>query len=600
MSIVHLKKLTLAGLLKERNAVLEQLQTLGCLHLVSLAEAPRELETLPPAHAVDARKALRYLRDVCDKRHQVRTDQDFDMSGTVAAVLANQDRLRQANDWRDTLVQHIEALAPWGDFRLPDEDGLAGRKLWFYIVPERQMRLLDELSLPWQVVHKDNRQSWLVVIDPQEPPGDALPVPRAHTGALSLSELHRRLEEAELELEDAVAERQALTRWIYLMSRHLARAEDEAALTHAAAQTLVTEELFLVQGWVPEAAVVAVSGLAGRQGLAMLLEEPEHSDHPPTLLENPEPVAAGQDLVGFYQMPAYGSWDPSRVVFVSFSLFFAMILSDAGYALVLALVLAAFWRRMGRSDAGRRLRTLCTALVGGSLVWGVLVGSYFGVSLSPESVWGRLKLLDLHDFGTMTRLSVAIGILHLVLAHLEQAALKRGRAALWGHIGWIAAMLGAFAMWLGGTQGVPHWLGQTGRWALGLGLLAVFVFASERAVRDVNSALFRLLDGVRALTRVTRVFGDVLSYLRLFALGLASASLALTFNGLAEQASQVPGMGLLFAILILLVGHLLNLLLALMSGVVHGLRLNYIEFYNWALSGEGYAFQPFEKKESRE
>jgi V/A-type H+-transporting ATPase subunit I len=600
MSIVRLNKLTLAGLLKERRRVLEHLQTLGCLHLVSMVETPREPETVPPAHAVDACRALRYLRDVPAKRHQVRADRDFDMSATVAAVLANQDRLRQANDWRDTLLQHIEALSPWGDFRLPDDDGLAGYKLWFYIVPERQLRLLDELSLPWQVVHKDNRQSWVVVIDPKEPPGDALPVSRAHTGALSLSELHGRLEEAELEVEDAAAERQALTRWIYLMSRHLARAEDEAALTHAAAETRVAEELFLVQGWMPETAVAAVSALAERQGLAMLLEEPEPDDHPPTLLENPGPLAAGQDLVSFYQMPAYGSWDPSRVVYVSFAMFFAMILSDAGYALVLALLLAAFWGRMGRSEAGRRLRTLCSALVVGSLVWGVLVGSYFGVALSPESLWGRLKLLDLHDFDTMARLSIAIGVLHLVLAHLEQAALTRARTTLWAHLGWIAALLGGFAMWLGRTQGVAHWLGQTGRWALGLGLLTVFVFASERAVRDVSSALLRLLDGVRALTGVTRMFGDVLSYLRLFALGLASASLALTFNGLAQQAGQVPGMGLLFATLILLVGHLLNLSLALMSGVVHGLRLNYIEFYNWALSGEGYAFQPFEKKESRE
>ena len=119
-------------------------------------------------------------------------------------------------------------------------------------------------------------------------------------------------------------------------------------------------------------------------------------------------------------------------------------------------------------------------------------------------------------------------------------------------------------------------------------------------MRDPRSALMRLLDGLWALTGVTRIFGDVLSYLRLFALGLASASLALTFNDLAHQASQVQGLGLLFAILILFVGHLLNLMLALMSGVVHGLRLNYIEFYNWALSGEGYAFQPFNKKESRE
>ena len=272
MSIVRLRKLTLAGLLRERMSVLEQLQALGCLHLVSMVETSREPETVPPEHAVDARKALRYLCDISEKRHQVRVDQDFDMPGTVAAVLANQDRLRQANDWRDTLVQHIEALAPWGDFQLPDTGTLAGRRLWFYIVPERQMRMLEELSLPWQVVHKDNRQSWVVVIDSQEPATDALPVPRAHTGALSLSELHRQLDEAELELEDAVAERQALTRWIYLMSRHLARAEDEAALAHAAAQTLAADELFLVQGWVPEPALAALSELVERQGVQPILQ----------------------------------------------------------------------------------------------------------------------------------------------------------------------------------------------------------------------------------------------------------------------------------------------------------------------------------------
>jgi len=599
MSIARLRKLAMAGLLRERLPVLEQLQRLGCLHLVSMVETPREPETVPPAHAVDACKALRYLGDVPDKRHQVRSERDFDMAATVATVLASRDRLRQANDRRDSLLQHIEALAPWGDFRLPDSTALNGRRLWFYIVPERQMHLLEELALPWQVVHKDNRQSWVVVIDKDEPPAEALPVARAHTGPLSLGDLQRRLEEAELELEDALAERQALTRWIYLMSTQMARAEDAAAINHAAAQSRVEGELFLVQGWVPEAGLEPVYNLAERQGLAVLVEEPGPADRPPTLLENPGPLAAGQDLVGFYQMPAYGSWDPSRIIFFSFTLFFAMILSDAGYALVLGLILAVFWLRLGRSAGARRLRTLCTVLVGSSLMWGVLVGSYFGVTPGAATVGGRFQLLDLNDFDTMIMFSVGIGVLHLVLAHLEQAWIKRNWSAM-AHAGWIAAMLGGFAVWLAGEEGAPGWLGTAGYWGLGLGLLAVFVFASERAVHDLHGALLRLLDGMRALTGVTRLFGDVLSYLRLFALGLASASLALTFNDLARQAGEVQGLGLLYAILILLAGHLLNLLLAVLSGVVHGLRLNYIEFYNWALSGEGYAFQPFKKRETVE
>jgi len=88
--------------------------------------------------------------------------------------------------------------------------------------------------------------------------------------------------------------------------------------------------------------------------------------------------------------------------------------------------------------------------------------------------------------------------------------------------------------------------------------------------------------------------------MRLFALGLASSSLALTFNQLSSEVMEaMPGLGVLLGILILLLGHTLNLALAIMSGVVHGLRLNFIEFYNWGLSDEGYPFRAFEKKEIR-
>ncbi|MEO1298576.1 MAG: V-type ATPase 116kDa subunit family protein, partial [Cyanobacteria bacterium J06636_16] len=108
----------------------------------------------------------------------------------------------------------------------------------------------------------------------------------------------------------------------------------------------------------------------------------------------------------------------------------------------------------------------------------------------------------------------------------------------------------------------------------------------------------RLVDGLGALTKISSLFGDVMSYLRLFALGLASASLALTFNQLAEQVHQaVPGLGLVLSLLILLLGHGINLVLAIVSGFVHGLRLNFIEFFNWGISGEGYPFHAFVKKE---
>jgi len=110
--------------------------------------------------------------------------------------------------------------------------------------------------------------------------------------------------------------------------------------------------------------------------------------------------------------------------------------------------------------------------------------------------------------------------------------------------------------------------------------------------------VWRILDGLQALTGVSKAFGDVLSYLRLFALGLASAELASTFNDLAGGMLEFSGVGVLLALLILVVGHCINLLLAIVGGVVHGLRLNCIEFFSWSLKDEGYPFRAFCKKAS--
>jgi V/A-type H+-transporting ATPase subunit I len=598
MSIVRLQRLTLAGLAREKTAVLEQLQSLGCLHLVPLRPTPAEPETVPPTHAVDAKQALRHLGEARIKRRQIKSAEGFRMAETVRAVLNNQVRLRELVDRRDALRERHKQLQPWGDFEFAPKEAMAGQKLWFYVLPLRERKALQELQLPWQVVHQDNRQCWVVVIHPTEPDAGLLPVPRTHTGALSLSKVAERLEAAEVELDEVEAERSVLTRWTFLIASHMAQAENRAGLKHAASLTFEDESLFLVQGWIPANRVREVRQYADRLGLSLVVEEPGPDDKPPTLLDNPPALAAGQDLVGFYQVPPYAGWDPSRILFLSFTIFFAMILSDAGYALVLGVLLGAFWKRLGSTEVRRRGRILAAALVAGSLLWGVLVGSYFGFAPSPGTLAGSLAVFDINDFDSMMRLSVGLGVLHLVVANLEMARNRPRQPAGRVALGWIAVLAGGFLLWLGGRGQA---LGQFGLACLIGGLLAVFLFASDRRVIDAKSLLLRILEGLRALTDLTKIFGDALSYLRLFALGLASASLALTFNGLARQvADEVEGLGLLYAILILLVGHLLNLLLSIMSGVVHGLRLNFIEFYNWALAGEGYPFKPFKKTELKQ
>ena len=290
--------------------------------------------------------------------------------------------------------------------------------------------------------------------------------------------------------------------------------------------------------------------------------------------------------------PGYRTWDPSSVVFLSFTLFFAMILADAGYAALLGLLLAYLWSRMGGSDAGRRFRSLGLALVLAALVYGVAVGSYFGLEPSPQSLLGHLHLLHMSDTSTMMAISVVIGAGHVMLGNLMDAwRYGRDPQAL-APVGWACLVAAGCCSWRASRsrrRGLARsakgsWCWEWRSWCCSPG---------SDYHRSSGSAT-----GSSTCTEITGAFGDVLSYLRLFALGLASASVAVGFNDMAMQAKAgLPGLGLLLALLVLLIGHTLNLLIGVSGGVIHGMRLNVIEFFNWGLKEEGRLYQPFKRSE---
>ncbi|MBA1145929.1 V-type ATP synthase subunit I [Ectothiorhodospiraceae bacterium WFHF3C12] len=585
MSIVTLKRATVLGLESEKAAVLQALQALGALHLIPVGE-----ETPPerPAEPERTVAALKYLLACPARRRQRSDDAAFNLKSVVNDALENQQRSRQAEDWADFLRQRIKQVEPWGDFRFPALEDLAGQRLWFYVVPHYKMRWLEELELPWQLVHRDSRNSFVVVIAPDEPPADALPVPRTHTGALSLGELRQRLDRVESELDQLALERESLTQWIGLMTRHLDHAADAADLRHALGMTRDTDGLFALQGWLPADREPALRALAEQRGLAVSVSPATADDRPPTLLANRGPLAAGEEIVDFYQMPGYRNWDPSPVLFLSFAGFFAMIMADAGYALVIAALLALFGGRLSRTPRLRRLRTLAWTIAATAFAYGTAVGSYFGTTPPPASLPGRFHVLDLNDFDVMMNLSIGVGAAHLLVANGVTAWQRGLRRSALAPAGWFVAILGGLGLW----QGVP---GSTVVLAGGLGL--VLLFSGDTAGPTHRGLLWRLWSGLLGLSNVTKAFGDVLSYLRLFALGLASASLAVTFNQLAsDAAANTPGIGTLLFVLIVLLGHALNFTLCVVSGLVHGLRLNVIEFYHWGVADEGYPFKAFARR----
>jgi V/A-type H+-transporting ATPase subunit I len=270
-----------------------------------------------------------------------------------------------------------------------------------------------------------------------------------------------------------------------------------------------------------------------------------------------------------------------------------MIVADAGYAALLGGIVLLYRKRLGASESGRRWRVMLSVLAAATGIYGIMAGSYFGVTPPPDSLPGRLHVLDLANFEVMMALSVVIGALHVAYANLMNGLRYPDWPRRLPSFGWTMAVLAGLVTW-GGMQLDNEALFDGGVAGMVAGLVLVAGFSGYG-----EKPLMRAVKGLTALTGVSGAFGDVLSYLRLFALGLASASLAAAFNDMAADVREaLPGVGMLFALLILVLGHALNFLLSVASGFIHGLRLNVIEFFKWGVQEEGNPYRPFARKES--
>ena len=590
MSIISLVKVTFYGHTDDRQQVLSDLQKIGCLHLIPLAAEKETLTKGGPSSR--SREALRFLTSCPNQRRQVRDPQKFDAHTIEQQTLAVLDKIQDLEDERDFLMGRIANLKPWGEFSFPPREALNNLRLWFYIVPHKDMQHVETTDLIWEMTSRDHRFCYVVVISENQP--EDMPVERVRTGNKSLSQLEDRLEEVEIELEDLQAERTGLTRWCRLFARNIDRLEDQAAVKQAAELTYAEDPVFALQAWAPEKTINRLQQYATDQELVFEMAAPHPEETPPTLMQNPPALASGQDLVSFYTTPRYWLWDPSMIVFFSFAIFFAMIFADAGYSATLGLIVAVFWKKMGQAEAGRRFRILLAALVGAGLIYGVIVGSYFGISPGEGSLPAKLKIIDMMNFNLMMQLSILLGVFHLVVANAVTAWHFRHSIQALLSLAWIFVFLGAVALWQAAAHGdTLAFLQSYGIVAIVVGLAGVVLFSSPE-----GPLWKRLLKGLGGLTGLSNAFGDALSYLRLFALGLASASLAATFNGMAGQVIEAfPGIGILFALLIAVLGHTMNFVLSLSSGFIHGLRLNFIEFFRWSISEEGQPYNAFARKE---
>ncbi len=295
-------------------------------------------------------------------------------------MLQIESESRELAEEQELVTESIEQTRPWGNFRLPATDELRGRKLFFYRLTPREAREVPldvKVRCGFNLVNSDRQHEYWVVDCQQSPGRHALRARRtglAVVGSVGIATGGNRRTKR---TTSSAADRLHPLALIGCVG-NWAAIEDETARMIAPQRSLVDGPVFALQGWAPRKQLEALETFARQNTMALISRNPEADEQPPTLLSNPRPIAGAEGAVTFFMTPGYRAWDPTWVVFFSFAAFFAMILADAGYGLVLGIILAVLAKRLGRTAAGRRFRQLAVFMVAVTIGYGLLIGSFFG------------------------------------------------------------------------------------------------------------------------------------------------------------------------------------------------------------------------------
>ncbi|MBI2145234.1 V-type ATP synthase subunit I [Candidatus Woesearchaeota archaeon] len=395
---------------------------------------------------------------------------------------------------------------------------------------------------------------------------------------LVLEALGRKREKLQKQVEAAGRSISRLSsKWndFVLLSEQIISSELEKA--EAPLRFGVGKKFFVVKGWVPASELNGLEaglGKAAGERIFVESEAPHHSEMVPVRMDNPKPARPFEFFMNLYALPRYDEIDPTLFMFVTFPLFFGFILGDVGYGLVTFFLLLWLKEKFGASS---KLISLMIPAAISSVVFGFVFGEVFDFEHAFGYEFPHL-ISRAHQVNEMMLIAVAVGLVHLnlgfVLGFINELHHKGIFKAFAAKLSWILLQAAAALAYLSfsGRIGMP--------WQ-------IFVAAAVACV-----VLISYGEGLKAI-EILGLPSNILSYARLMAVGLSSVILAVVVNDLSGQIAQAGVFGVIASIILLFIGHTLNLALGLLGGFLHSLRLHYVEFFTKFFEGGAIPFRPF-------
>lgn len=594
--IVKMKEIVIFTSSQKITTTINELGKLGVIDVCEL-QIPDNKEITETKNAIlETENAINYLstlvkNKIINNKLQLQNDKNFRVLSN--RILKVKDLFTSCKNKITSINQQLKWYQIWGnnfqlkDLQLLKENGIFVK---LYLIKKEDVKKLPK---PFCIQTFSEIDNQIPIVFFTKKPEENLDFKPVHFPKNSLEDLQKQLSRKNRQLEKIDEFIVENIPYLPSLKNHISNLNDSLAI-HQTIKNLQTidNKCHYLQGYLPLDDIENFKKTAHKNHWGYQISAPEKFENVPIYIKNPKWIEIINPIMKFIDIiPGYKEVDVSIYFLLAFALFFAMLVGDAGYGLVFLLASLIL-----RKKIPTQLRILIIVLSSSTIIWGVLSGTYFGSSEIAQIPFLNFFIIDnIASFGVdnvtfMMHLSFLIGAIHLTIAHSVRGFQFINSIKVLSQIGWIGLVWGLFFI----TEQLV--LGKTmpdiAMWFFGIGavLVALFSMESNNFLKSMSISLANL-----PLSLISG-FSDIVSYVRLFAVGMATVAVAASFNTMI-LSSGIENMGffqIIGATIALLLGHGLNIALALMAVMVHGIRLNMLEFASHlGVEFSGNEYKPF-------
>ncbi len=603
--IERMKKTIVLASASHKAELLSSLRDLGVMHVTDMVTKSSALDELEKRRA-EYSSVLQTLKERGDKKTSASASgiSFSEIHPSIMALLSEEESLKEKVV---ALQTEKERIAPFGEF---DPDSLKalvadGVEISLWIGSKKDMEALRASDIRYIPVSYAGKSLAAAVIGNEVPSG--LSLTRFELPEKSLAVIDSELLAGRERLKEIDSKIKAASAYIPLYENAL-KAEDDSIVFEQVTETVSGDDIVYLTGYIPASDVDRFVSYAKKEKLAYSLSDPGPDDNPPTKVRYKGFVRIVKpvfDILG--TVPGYNEYDISSYFLVFFSLFFAMIIGDAGYGIIFILISLIMQLKTKKCTD---LNILVYVLGGATVVWGAVTGTWFGSLMILEKIpfLQRLVIPPLANYPELFGLDATytqnmlmkfcfmLGTLQLSLGRVINIITKAKAKdlSLVAEIGWLIDAILIYFLALNLVIGEPFPM-KVIAMGVGTGFVLVCLFSAQGPGVPFGKGVKSSLGGFfTTFLDTISCFSNLMSYIRLFAVGMASLAIAQSFNSMG--GGLMGGFAAVFGILVIVIGHVLNLVMGILSVVVHGVRLNLLEF-SGALGMEwaGYKYEPFRK-----